>query len=88
MLFSPRSPSSTIRILSSAVDVPEADITFLQMAAVVGEWGARRTSERTKAALAAAKERGALLGWSIRSRVGEQQVAAQRGADANRNKAL
>lgn len=45
-----------------AVDMPEADRTFLQMAAVFGEWEARKISERTKAALQAAKARGTVLG--------------------------
>lgn len=45
-----------------AVDMPEADRTFLQMAAVFAEWEARKISERTKAALQAAKERGTKLG--------------------------
>lgn len=45
-----------------AVDMPEADRTFLQMAAVFAEWEARKISERTKAALAAAKVRGTVLG--------------------------
>jgi len=43
-------------------DMPEADRTFLQMAAVFAEWEGRRISERTKAALAQAKERGVQLG--------------------------
>jgi len=45
-----------------AVDMPEADRTFLQMAAVFAEWEARKISERTKAALQAAKDRGITLG--------------------------
>lgn len=45
-----------------AVDMPEADRTFLQMAAVFAEWEARKISERTKSALQAAKERGTKLG--------------------------
>jgi DNA invertase Pin-like site-specific DNA recombinase len=45
-----------------AVDMPEADRTFLQMAAVFAEWEARKISERTKSALKAAKERGTKLG--------------------------
>jgi DNA invertase Pin-like site-specific DNA recombinase len=70
-----------------AVDMPEADVTFLQMAAVFGEWEARKISERTKAALAAARARGRQLGWSIPSRKAEQRAAALRGAAVNRERA-
>jgi len=45
-----------------AADMPEADRTFLQMAAVFAEWEGRRISERTKAALAQARARGTKLG--------------------------
>jgi DNA invertase Pin-like site-specific DNA recombinase len=45
-----------------AADMPEADRTFLQMAAVFAEWEARKISERTKSALQAARERGTKLG--------------------------
>ena len=46
----------------TCADMPEADRTFLQMAAVFAEWEGRRISERTKAALDAAKRRGVKLG--------------------------
>jgi len=46
----------------TCADMPEADRTFLQMAAVFAEWEGRRISKRTKAALAAAKRRGIKLG--------------------------
>lgn len=46
-------------------DMPEADRTFLQMAAVFAEWEGRKISERTKAALAAARDRGTKLGNPI-----------------------
>lgn len=71
-----------------AVDMPEADITFLQMAAVFGEWEARKISERTKAALGAAKARGRSLGWAIDTRRADQQAAAARGAAANHGAAV
>jgi len=45
-----------------AADMPEADRTFLQMAAVFAEWEAKKISERTKSALQAAKARGTVLG--------------------------
>ena len=46
----------------TCADMPEADRTFLQMAAVFAEWEGRRISERTKDGLAAAKRRGVKLG--------------------------
>lgn len=70
-----------------AVDMPEADVTFLQMAAVFGEWEARKISERTKAALAAAKARGTRLGWAIFTRRSEQQQASLLGAAVNKKSA-
>jgi len=45
-----------------AVDMPNADRTFLQMMAVMAEHEARICSERTKSALKAAKARGVVLG--------------------------
>lgn len=70
-----------------AVDMPEADVTMLQMMAVFAEWEARKISERTKAALAAAKDRGQKLGWSMPSRRDQQKPAAQRGAATNKARA-
>ena len=63
-----------------AVDMPEADRTFLQMAAVFAEWECRKISERTKAALQAAKERGVKLGSPnplLGSKVGSQALVAK-----------
>ncbi|MDR5727956.1 MAG: recombinase family protein [Terriglobia bacterium] len=71
-----------------AVDMPEADVTFLQMAAVFGEWEAKKISERTKAALAAAKARGKRLGWSMPSRCAEQKEASKRGAATNHQRSV
>ena len=59
-----------------AVDMPEADRTFLQMAAVFAEWEARKISERTKSALQAAKERGTVLGSPCPERGSKRGVEA------------
>ena len=69
---------SGVRFL--ALDLPECDVSFLQMASVFAEWEARKVSERTKAALAAAKARGRVLGWAMPSRHDEQRRAAIQGA--------
>ena len=75
------------RVRFVAVDMPEADVTFLQMAAVFGEWEARKISERTKAALGAAKARGALLGWAAPARQENQRHASRKGAAALQDQA-
>ncbi len=75
------------RVRFVAVDMPEADPAFLQMAAVFAEYEARKVSERTKAALAAAKARGALLGWADPARQQDQREAAHKGAAAIRGRA-
>ena len=63
-------------------DMPEADRTFLQMAAVFAEWEGRKISERTKAALAAAKARGVKLGSPNPAAAGRAS-AAKRVARTN-----
>ena len=63
-------------------DMPEADRTFLQMAAVFAEWEGRRISERTKAALAAAKARGTRLGSPCPAKGGAATAGIRRDATA------
>lgn len=75
------------RIKFICCDMPDADSTMLQIYSAIAEREAAKISERTKAALAAAKARGKQLGWSMPSRIGEQKDAAQRGAAANRSQA-
>ena len=71
------------RIKFVCCDMPEADSTMLHIYSAMAEREAIKTSERTIAALAAAKARGKKLGWSIPSRVEEQRNASQLGAAAN-----
>jgi len=60
-----------------AVDMPTADRFMLHVYAAMAEEEARRTSARTKAALAAAKARGVVLGQNI------GELVARQIADAN-----
>jgi DNA invertase Pin-like site-specific DNA recombinase len=50
------------KVAFRCADMPEADVTFLQMMAVFAELEARKISERTTAALQALKARGRKLG--------------------------
>jgi DNA invertase Pin-like site-specific DNA recombinase len=75
------------RVRFVAADMPAADVTFLQMAAVFAEYEARRISERTKAALQVAKARGVLLGWAAPSRRDSQQEASRMGVAAIKGQA-
>lgn len=50
------------KVAFRCADMPEADVSFLQMMAVFAELEARKISERTTAALAALKARGQRLG--------------------------
>lgn len=72
----------------TAADMPEANRFVLHIMAAVAEQEGRAISERTKAALAAAKARGVKLGWSIPERASEQRQAARKGAAVNRARAL
>lgn len=72
----------------TAADMPEANRFVLHIMAAVAEQEGRAISERTRAALAAAKERGVKLGWSIPERASEQRQAARKGATVNKARAL
>jgi DNA invertase Pin-like site-specific DNA recombinase len=72
----------------TAADMPEANRFVLHIMAAVAEQEGRAISERTRAALAAAKARGVKLGWSNPERASEQRQAAKKGAAVNRACAL
>ena len=64
-----------------AADMPKANKVMLQMHAVMSEWERDQISDRTKAALAAAKARGTVLGASgpanLRPNIEARQSAAR-----------
>ena len=55
----------------------------LHIMAAMAEHEAQAVSQRTKAALQAAKDRGRKRGWSIPSRRGEQAQASAKGVTSN-----
>ncbi|HDU2647844.1 TPA: recombinase family protein [Yersinia enterocolitica] len=63
-----------------AADMPQANKAMIQMYAVMSEWERDQISARTTAALAAAKERGVILGRegrrNLKSNIEERQKAA------------
>lgn len=90
-----RSVAFLSKLLEAGVDVRFADLPsiegptgrfMLQQMASVAELEAGLISSRTKAALAAAKARGKLLGGHRGIKLSEQSQAAGRSAQANRAK--
>jgi DNA invertase Pin-like site-specific DNA recombinase len=64
-----------------AADMPQANKVMIQMHAVMSEWERDQISTRTKAALAAAKARGAVLGTAGSANLKPNIEARQKAAD-------
>jgi DNA invertase Pin-like site-specific DNA recombinase len=64
----------------AAADMPNASTLVWHVRAAVAQEERRLISERTKAALAAAKRRGKQLGWAAEGRRAEAKAASEKGA--------
>lgn len=69
-----------------AADMPNANKVMIQMHAVMSEWERDQISERTKAALAAEKARGVVLGATGPSNLRRHTEARQAAAQAFRER--
>lgn len=69
-----------------AADMPHANKVMIQMHAVMSEWERDQISERTKAALAAAKARGVVLGVTGPANLRRQNEQRQHEAQAFRER--
>jgi DNA invertase Pin-like site-specific DNA recombinase len=69
-----------------AADMPNANKVMIQMHAVMSEWERDQISERTKAALAAAKARGVVLGATGRANLARHTQQRQEAAGTFRER--